>query len=1272
MASLDLRPPRDAVARPASSARSLLDVFDATLAAHPGRVALDTGTTRLTYAGLAAAADDVARRLRAAGVGCGDRVGVRIASGTAELYVAILGVLRAGAAYVPADADDPPTRTAAILDAAAACAVLEDDLRLVPLLPAVGGGAPAGTEADAWIIFTSGSSGVPKGVAVSHRAAASFVDAEALLWAVTPEDRVLAGLSVAFDASCEEMWLAWRNGAALVPAPRAVVRAGADLGPWLATRGVTVVSTVPTLAALWDDDALRGVRLLILGGEACPPELGWRLAGAREVWNTYGPTEATVVTTATRITPGRPVTIGWPLAGRQVAVVDEAGEPVAFGDPGELVIAGAGLGRYVDPHLDAERYAALPTRGWARAYRSGDVVRETIDGLQFVGRRDDQVKLGGRRLELGEVEAQLRAVPGVAAAAAAVRMTAQGDGILVGYVVGDVMPAAVRAAVARQLPDGVAPVVVVLDALPPATSGKLDRSALPWPPPGDEVAGGRHLTATETWLALRWRDQLGPVTVGAESDFFDLGGTSVAVARLVSALRRRFPAVAVADVYEHRTLAALATRLDALGERGAATAAPEADRRQLWSLLQLVGVAALLTFVAGEWLIGVLVYDATTENVLPHLGWPVLAAAWLLLSSPLSRSSAALGARHLLVPRLAPGRYPRYGSLALRLWFLERLGQVCRIGRLAGTPWAARYARLCGTVVGEGARLGTIPPPGALVTIGAGATIEAGADLNGWWIDGHELVVGRVVVGAGARIGTRAMLLPGAVVGDGAEIDPGSVVSGPVPPGERWAGSPARRVGLAGESWPDAAAPAPSHARAWRAAFAAGLLAESLLPLVAAGPPILACAALGFGIASLHAGIGAIALEALVLTATYVVSYAALVAGVVRLNGRLLRPGWHADEGATGWALWFGEGVMGTARAVLFPLMCSIYTRPWLRLAGIEVGRRTEISTVVGLNRLTAFGARSFAADDVVLAVGRARGGWLHVAPITIGSDTFLGNTAMLGPGTKVGDGCLVGVLTAAPAHVPDGTSWLGSPAIELPRVADAGDPRRTTHPPRRLVLGRSLMDLLRILLPSTTAVLLGFGTVLALEAIGGAAGLLVMVLAAPLVLLAAGLAATALTIALKWLVIGRYARGEHPLWSLFVWRDELINSAQEQLAGAWLMSFSIGTPLMSAYLRAMGARVGRNVWCETLALTEFDLVALEDGAVVNRHAVVETHLFHDRILRIGSSRLGRGATLGPGSAVLPDTILGDGCVVGGNSVVLRGEELPAGTRWHGSPVVGM
>ena len=263
--------------------------------------------------------------LAGAGIGPGDRVGVRIPSGTAELYTAILAVLAAGAAYVPggrrrprrARADGVPARRAW-----PGCS---------PRATSPGCGAPReprrpALDDDAWIIFTSGSTGAPKGVAVTHRSAAAFVDAEARLFLqhapLGPGDRVLAGLSVAFDASCEEMWLAWGHGACLVPAPRALVRTGMDLGPWLVAQGITVISTVPTLAGLWRAEELAGVRLLIFGGEACPPELVARLVGdGREVWNTYGPTEATVVACAALLTGDGPVRIGHALDGWDLAVV---------------------------------------------------------------------------------------------------------------------------------------------------------------------------------------------------------------------------------------------------------------------------------------------------------------------------------------------------------------------------------------------------------------------------------------------------------------------------------------------------------------------------------------------------------------------------------------------------------------------------------------------------------------------------------------------------------------------------------------------------------------------------------------------------------------------------------------------------------------------------------------------------------------------------------------------------------------------------------------
>ncbi|MDT5108754.1 MAG: hypothetical protein QOE20_644, partial [Mycobacterium sp.] len=361
--------------------RTLIDVLYATAERHPDSPALDDGDVQLTYAELVADIEESVEWLAARGIGRGDRIGIRMPSGSYALYVAILSALAVGAAYVPVDADDPDERAELVFGEAGVVGVITEAglVRGVGLSRGWRAGEPLARD-DAWIIFTSGSTGTPKGVAVTHRNAAAFVDAEAQIFLqdnpLGPGDRVLAGLSVAFDASCEEMWLAWRHGACLVPAPRSLVRSGIDLGPWLVSRDITVVSTVPTLAALWPAEALEAVRLLIFGGEACPPELAERLAvEGREVWNTYGPTEATVVASLSRLHGNSPVSIGLPLPGWDLAVVDKDGQPVAMGEVGELVIGGVGLARYLDPEKDAEKYAPMPTLEWARAYRSGDLVR---------------------------------------------------------------------------------------------------------------------------------------------------------------------------------------------------------------------------------------------------------------------------------------------------------------------------------------------------------------------------------------------------------------------------------------------------------------------------------------------------------------------------------------------------------------------------------------------------------------------------------------------------------------------------------------------------------------------------------------------------------------------------------------------------------------------------------------------------------------------------------------------------------------------------------
>ena len=1266
----------------APAPRTLVDIFRETVAQAADDSAVDAGAGVLTYAELEEASDELAAELAALGIGRGDKVGVRVSSGTTDLYVAVLGILLSGAAYVPVDADDPDERARLVFDEADVAAIVGNDL-IVALRRPGSAREPEepGLEDDAWVIFTSGSTGTPKGVAVTHRSAAAFVDAESRLFLqaepVSVGDRVMAGLSVAFDASCEEMWLAWRYGACLVPAPRALVRSGVDVGPWLVANRITVVSTVPTLVALWPSEALARVRLLIMGGEACPPELVARLvAPGREVWNTYGPTEATVVACGALLTGEGPVRIGLPLDGWDLAVVDAEGVPVAPGQTGELIIGGVGLARYLDPAKDAEKFAAMPSLGWDRAYRSGDLVVLDPEGLLFGGRADDQVKLGGRRIELGELDSALLALPGVGAAAAAVRRSAAGNQLLVGYLTLDLAAdvpfdqAASLQRLRRDLPAALIPRLAVVGALPTRTSGKVDRDALPWPLVAtDQAPVG--LEGTAAWIATLWQEVLGAHVSGPGADFFDEGGGSLTAAQVVTRLRVRFPDVAVGDVYEKPTIGAMADYLDQMAEAGPVserTVPPIPVKTQAG---QVVATLALRALAGPRWLTWIalgalaLAWAQPGLDWLPRLPWALVAVSWLLVvSSPGRMLLAAAGCRILLRP-VMPGDHPRGGKAHLRLWLAGRLVDELGATGLAGAPFVKLYARLLGADVGRDVDLHSLPPVTGWLTLGEGCSVEPEVDLTGYWIDGDVLHVGEIRVGARARLGARSMMCPGADVGDDAEVAPGSSVFGSVPAGEYWSGSPAVRLaGAARGPW----AGQPADHPAWLLAYGAAATLIALLPALAAAAVVAPLLALTDPTSYDEAWGLVIWLPLATVLGLGVLAF--LVWGVVRVAAQAITAGVHPVRSRAGLAVWATVRVLDDARTWLFPLYSSQLTPWWLRRLGARIGHGVEASTVLMVPSLTTVNDQAFLADDTLIGGYELGGGWLRVERVKVGKRAFVGNSGMAAPGRKVPKASLVAVLSAAPRRksAKAGESWLGSPPAPLRRAAEAADVGRTYDPPTRLKVLRAVVELCR-LLPVMLTLGLTAGSVLVLAALMDGPGVVVAVLLAGPVLAVGGLLAAAVTVAAKWLLVGRVRPGAHPLWSSFVWRNELADTFVEVLAAPWFAKAVAGTPLINVWFRAMGARIGRGVWCETYWLPETDLVDLGDGATVNQGSVVQTHLFHDRMLSMDTVTLRRGSTLGPNSVILPAATLGRHATVGPVSLVMRGESVPDKTTWIGNPI---
>jgi amino acid adenylation domain-containing protein len=568
--------------------------FEARVAESPDSVAVVVEGVETSYAELNARANRLAALLRERGAGPGTRIGLCLRRNV-DLTAAMLAVLKTGAAYVPLDPGHPPARVAEIAadarlravvthaevaaasGAVSAPVVVLDDVRAeLDAMPAANPPLAAEPGDVAYIIYTSGSTGRPKGVLLEHRGVVNFADSTRELFDLTPADRVLGFASITFDVSVFETFSALLTGARLCLATDGERLSIDRLQSLMERAGITVIDLPPTVMPLLTPERFTDLRIAFVGGEAFSGELVNRWNRGRRLFNGYGPTECTVTMIVEECAGSWDASppIGLPMANHVAHVLDRDLRQVPVGVPGELVIGGAGLARgYLDrAELTAEKFCADPfgTAPGGRLYRTGDLVKRLPDGrLVFLGRLDQQVKIRGLRIELGEVESALATVAGIGPVSVQPWTDDAGDRHLVGYLTGvtEQQVPSVRTHLGTLLPSYMIPsYFVVLAELPLTSSGKVDWRRLPAPAPSaaGEGPGGEPRTATERVLL---REVLTPLLrydrLGVHDDFFQAGGNSLQAAQLMSAINRRFGVeIALSDFFLAPTVAHLSATID--------------------------------------------------------------------------------------------------------------------------------------------------------------------------------------------------------------------------------------------------------------------------------------------------------------------------------------------------------------------------------------------------------------------------------------------------------------------------------------------------------------------------------------------------------------------------------------------------------------------------------------------------------------------------------------------------------------------------------------
>lgn len=1292
--------------------------FEAQVDIQPENMALICQDAMITYQNLEERSNKWAHLLQEKGIVAGNILALLLPR-SVDLYAMILAVLKVGAAYLPLDPEYPTQRLQYILsdckvkgiitlnELTAKLTQVDCPIYAIDQLKSVYANQVATrinldeekitAQNLCYIIYTSGSTGRPKGVEITHHNVCNYLQGAMSIYGVQANDRVYQGFSVSFDASIEEIWTAFANGATLVVGASNAVHAGAGLVEFLNLHEITVFSTIPTLLSMLDGE-LPSLRLLILGGEVCPRDLvtRWSRPGLR-ILNTYGPTETTIVATYHECDSNKPITIGKPFPHYDTYIFDEHLQPVPHGTIGELYIGGPSLARgYVNkPELTQQKFISNPLKPSNKLYKTGDLAVKMPDGdIQFMGRADEQVKLRGYRIELSEIENVLLEDSKIRKAVVAIQELSPGVQSLVAYVLlkkdAPIDIASITELLHKRLPDYMVPSFFeIVTEIPMLSSGKVDRNRLPKPNIYHDAIQKNYVgpeSEIEKKIIKAYEELFKQSHISITADFFtELGGHSLFAAKAVSILRKEaeMQQMSMLDIYENPTVQQLAKKYSHYDlntnseDRTTVVKVDTKDRsKRYWlcSLGQLLGSYITFGLQAWEYLLVISVVTYVVDKysfISMEFVWSMLG---LIAAIPLILFGTAVAAKWLLLGRIKPGKYPLWGWFYFRWWLVQRIIDIPPMEYIIGSPLMNLYCKLMGAKIGKNCYIGTDKiKMFDLFSMGDNASIGFESSLTGYVVEDGWLKIGSITVGDRCFIGTKTVLSINTKLENGAMLEDLSMLptNGSVPKDECYYGSPARPQNIQNKKIVDPIIDADVSVLKninYCLLHYLSIIFISLVYYSTFIPAILLIDHLYQSDKLLTAITIGAPLGAVSFLLLYYLS--AIVIKKILFNKTI--PGSYKLKSLSYLRYWIVERIIDTP--IIKVMADSLYFPFFLRMLGAKIGKHVEIAELPHLSPdLLTMEDESFSASWALIGIPRVQNGYATFAPVKIGKRGFVGNSALLPPGTELGAGCLIGALSIPPgnAHTTKSdTAWFGSPAVFLPRreIFEGFSEKVTYKPPMSLYIKRLMIEFVRVILPFTFFFIVLIGLFFSFDLLASNFSLAPMIGLFPLFYISIMLVLTLVAIGIKWMLIGKLREGAKPVWSTFVWRYDVFEHLFDEFVDPSMLDALMGTPFCAFFFRLLGAKIGKRVYIGSTDFAEFDLTEIGNDVALNSRCIIQTHLYEDRIFKMGPIKIGDDCTIGSESVVLYNTMMEKNSTLDSLSLLMKGEILPHDSHWAGIP----